>query len=146
VNGQSKQGKREKMIQQKTVFVLGAGAHKPYGLPLGFESPKSILELLGNSQDPKQPFYQHVNMCHPSTAIRNAFKAIVPALNLSGHTSVDSFIATNAERPGFPEIIKQAVAWQLLPLEFRHTWERRAHNGDWMTYLFETMLGGCLKG
>jgi hypothetical protein len=84
-------------------------------------------------------------MCRPSTEIREAFKAIVPALNTSGHTSVDSFIATNADRPGFAEIIKQAVAWQLLPLEFRHTWERRPHKGDWMTYLFETMLGGCLK-
>jgi hypothetical protein len=132
------------MIAQKTVFVLGAGAHKPYGLPLGGELLASILQLLRTSETPESAFYMHAYMCHPSTAIRDAFKTIVPALNMSGHTSIDSFIATNAGRPGFQEIIKQAVAWHLMPLEFKHTWERRPHKGDWMTYLFETMLHGCL--
>lgn len=133
------------MIRQKTVFVIGAGAHKPYDLPLGDELLKSILHLLKSSQKESSQFFQHVNLCYQSTAIRQAFKEIVPALSRSGHTSIDSFIATNAKRPGFAEIAKHAVAWQLLPQEFKHGWERAHHNGDWMTYLFETMLHGCLK-
>jgi hypothetical protein len=44
------------MIRKKTVFVLGAGAHKSYGLPLGSELLESILDLLRKFQNPGYPW------------------------------------------------------------------------------------------
>ncbi len=34
------------MIEQETVFILGAGASFPYGYPNGDELRKSIIELI----------------------------------------------------------------------------------------------------
>jgi hypothetical protein len=65
------------------------------------------------------------------------------ALNGSGHTSIDSFLLTNAGRPGFSEIGKLAIAYHLLPLDLRSDFSRGSIALDWMSFLFSNMQKGC---
>ena len=136
------------MINRKTVFVLGAGAHIPYGFMDGSDLIKAILAAL-----PAPPHYGTNDFSgrffdihdHRVNVPRDALTQFRAALNLGGHTSIDSFLATHAKRTGFTDIGKFAVAYRLLPLEFQHAWLREPHDGDWMTFLFESMLHGCLN-
>ena len=44
------------MITTKTVFVLGAGASKPYGLPVGSELCQSVIKEFEGDTDEKKEF------------------------------------------------------------------------------------------
>lgn len=135
------------MIKRQTVFVLGAGAHVPYDFPDG---AGLIAKLL--SGIPLR-FNKPADLGNLSLGIYNNQADVTPqsmtefrtALNMGGHTSIDSFLATHLSRPGFVTIGKLGVAYQLLPLEFRHEWARADINGDWITFLFQSMLHGCLE-
>jgi hypothetical protein len=48
------------MIERKTVFVLSAGAHKPYGFPIGSELVMNILDLLPAARGSNTPFSELV--------------------------------------------------------------------------------------
>jgi hypothetical protein len=134
------------MISRKTVFVLGAGAHAPYGFPVGACLIGKILAAIPERFAMPADFgnfaggiYNHQADVKDATLLQ--FRE---ALNLAGHTSIDSFLLTHSKRPGFVTIGKLAVARELLPLEFGRDWTRRDRRGDWMTYLFQSMLYGCL--
>jgi hypothetical protein len=133
------------MIRRKTVFVLGAGAHVPYGLLDGGQLMARVLGSLPTSLNGSTDFAHYYTSRFPSAGLRVALLEFQTAMDLGGHTSIDSFLATHGKRPGFTEIGKHAVAYQLLPLEFKHDWIRRPHLQDWMTYFFEIMLTGCLN-
>ena len=135
------------MIKDRNVFVLGAGARAPYGFPDGRILINRILGCLPEGDghtDFMQLFYQvkgHVGSV-PDGALAEFRKALME----SGHTSIDSFLATRAKHPGFVAIGKAAVAYILLPLEYRHTWGRTSSpEDDWMSLLFEKMMTGCLN-
>src|ERR1700676_2101064 len=132
------------MITRRTVFILGAGAHKPYGLLDGGDLMRTILSTLPASNS-NNHFSEHLFNLVPTATMRDNLAQFRTAMDLGGHTSIDSFLATHAKRPGFTDIGMHAVAYELLPLEFRHEWIRRPHTGDWMSFLFESMLHGCLK-
>jgi hypothetical protein len=129
------------MIERRTVFILGAGAHFPYGFPLGAQLIEEILHTL--SRKHRNDFRDHLFNVFRNSWIGNAVKDFHTALDLGGHSSIDSFLVTHADRPGFSDIGLHAVAWQLLPREFRHQWTRKHHPGDWMSFLFKTMISGC---
>lgn len=133
------------MIKRKTVFVLGAGAHVPYGFFDGRGLIKRIIELLppDRGSTPFAGLFLEIygnSIGQPN----NLFVQFRSALAQSGHASIDSFLATHASRTGYPELGKLAVAYSLLPLEFKQKFARGA-DGDWMSYLFEHMLHGCLN-
>jgi hypothetical protein len=133
------------MIDRKTVFVLGAGAHMPYGFPDGARLINGMLELIPSTHNADSDFTTYLQAIFGNRVTPRQWVDFRTTLALSGHTSIDSFLATHAKRPGFTEIGKHAVAWQLLPKEFRHDWSRQAMGQhDWMTFLFQSMLSGCL--
>lgn len=135
------------MIKRKTVFVLGAGAHQPYGFPGGAGLIDQILTTIPAELDPRVDLGDissgiYANQPNVSLIALEQFRV---ALEMGGHTSIDSFLATHSKRDGFSTIGKLAVAHKLLPLEFAQEWGRKPIKGDWMTYLFQSMLHGCLE-
>jgi hypothetical protein len=131
------------MIKRKTVFALGAGAHAPYGFPIGNGLVTKIIDLLPTAgRYPNTSFSQLVFDQYGTTIPPQSLVEFRDALTGSGHTSIDSFLATNAARPGFAEIGKLAISYVLLPLDLQNDFSRGS-TLDWMSYLFSNMLNGC---
>ena len=135
------------VIKRRAVFVLGAGAHVPYGFPIGDGLLGAILNLLPPNQRAETDFSRLVLDQYRANPVINAQSLVEfrTALMGSGHTSIDSFLATNATRPGFPEIGKLAMANILLPLDLQKDFMRGSIANDWMSFLFANMLPGCLQ-
>ncbi len=139
------------MISQPTIFVIGAGAHRPYGFPDGNGLKNSIVEmLLAGPLDNSNEFYdQFLEQYEHDLDIANVRQTMVDfrtRLSNGGHGSIDSFLKHYAKYPGYPEIGKFAVAKSLLPLEFKYDFSqlaRRAPDQDWLSYLFSHMLKGA---
>ncbi len=140
------------MIRRKTVFVLGAGAHCPYRLPDGGELTRRIVSLLPTQSNTNNRSVQLIFELYERQfgSIRETMVEFRRLLEHSGHRTIDSFLLTHANRAGYPEIGKTAVADILLPLEFQSRLSRLARvatggnpDQDWMSYLFEHMLVGC---
>lgn len=101
------------MIEKPTVLILGAGASKPYGLPLGSELRQKIINRLNLDGDIR---YVLLNVGIGEDQI-DAFRV---AFELSWAPSIDSFLARRAE---FADIGKVAIAtivksceWGFFPL------------------------------
>lgn len=78
---------------QKTVFVLGAGASKPYGFPLGAELSAEICE-----RDPHRSLLAVLGPWVASDAISKAdVKRFISAFERSGMSSIDAFLERRAE-------------------------------------------------
>lgn len=140
------------MIEDSTVFILGAGAHHPYGMPVGATLTRNILDLLPKKANlPGTHFHRMFALSYGQTipTIDSFLADFRYKLERAGQPTIDSFLDTYAAKPKFPEIGKLAVARILLPLEFRHAFTNQtnanAHQGgnpslDWMSYLFEKMF------
>jgi hypothetical protein len=48
------------MIDRQTVFILGAGAHKPYCFPIGSELVTHIIDLLPAGRGLNTPFSEMI--------------------------------------------------------------------------------------
>jgi hypothetical protein len=133
------------VIKKKTVFILGAGAHVPYGFPDGRDLIKKIIDLMPKQGNANTPFSLAAFRLHNKQhGVTSALMAeFGESLQMTGHSSIDSFLATFSQRRGFPEIGKLAVAYVLLPLEFKTLFVRDSIQQDWMSYLFEYMFHGC---
>ena len=121
------------MLKTPTVFVLGAGAHVPYGMPAGKGLTSKIIDMLpipGKSTPVAGRMHHFIGAYYSTYGTRGGqatAKAITDfrhKLRHSLHTSIDSFLRFYSNKPGFSEIGKLAVAMALLPLEFQMTWER----------------------
>lgn len=97
------------MITVPTVFLLGAGASYPYGLPLGSELKKYILERYVSDND------GHTSHLINTTSFRRTdIDRFIGALRYSGLLSVDAFLE---RRPEFMEIGKAMMGIELLHAE-----------------------------
>jgi hypothetical protein len=139
------------LIASPTAFVLGAGAHCPYGMPDGTTLTQEIIALLPQKPaNPAEPFQTTFAELYRSS-ISYKEKLLIEfryKLERAGQPTIDSFLATHSKKPGYPEIGKLAVAYILLPKEFKHQFVRYKYspvnpNRDWMSYLFQAMLSGC---
>jgi hypothetical protein len=112
-------------MSAKTVFILGAGASKPYGYPTGKELRKSICELHENRY--------FVDRAPDALTFCERFKN-------SSIESIDLFLTRN---PHYEQIGKFAIALCISGKErlskFREDME---HNDqDWYTFIFNKLLG-----
>lgn len=95
------------MIERNTVLVLGAGASKPYGLPLGFELRRNILNM-------RLADFHDVDFYSGDLGPDRFFDRFKSAFQEAGDLSIDAFLGAN---PDFMEIGKLAIAACLLPKE-----------------------------
>jgi hypothetical protein len=104
------------MITCKTVFVLGAGAHCPYGLPDGRTLTNRIVEALPSRREQNNSFSEcFIDRCGSKFgSIADTLVEFRTRLEHSGH----------ANRSAYPEIGKMGVADVLLPMEFKKDFSR----------------------
>jgi hypothetical protein len=150
------------MIEEPTLFILGAGAHCPYGLPDGGTLYKEIIKALPHKPVLPKPGLVGNSLAelwlslpgnnrlpspaHQLTLFRNAMMG-------AGHPSIDAFLYEHRDVEGFAAIGRLVVPYILRPKEFKVPFDRSVvigkKNGaetvdqDWMTYLFKLMLDGC---
>ncbi|WP_438980101.1 hypothetical protein [Polynucleobacter sp.] len=139
------------MISKKTVFILGAGAHIPYGFPGGKNLIEDVVKQLNHSQRDNDlslkilPQRAGVNIDVVQEKNINAF---IQSLSQAGQASIDSFINANQHMAGFDILGKVGIAQTLLKVEEKFIVERsneKDSNNDWFEYLFEKMSDGISK-
>src|SRR5712692_2519789 len=89
------------MISTPTVFILGAGASRPYHFPTG---PELVDRICQSPSDEFAPF----------GVDEKAFQSFVNELRSSDHPSVDAFLAHRKE---FEDVGKKAIAYKLIECE-----------------------------
>jgi len=124
------------MIENKTVFVLGAGASCPYGYPSGKELRKGICSQFGQRYKtyiinrPKlKPFIEgEFNRAREFTEI----------FHKATTKSIDLFLSVN---PEFEEIGKTAIILSIFEAESNSRFREHV-NHDWYSYLFHKLTDG----
>ncbi|MCX5673459.1 MAG: hypothetical protein NTX87_00480 [Planctomycetota bacterium] len=123
------------MIATPTVFVLGAGASKPYGYPTGAELRTEVLRGLGGKIEKYAPLCNCLDKDFPRE-VRSQF---AEALVKSKHKSVDVFLETRRE---FERVGKLAMAYVVMCREDEgNLFSEEEIPGDWLTYLLDYMTG-----
>ena len=122
------------MIKTKTVFVLGAGASYPFGLPLGTGLRDWVLDNFNGNTGHAVHLYNTTNFTGGEVG------AFILALRYSGFQSVDAFLE---RRPEFMEVGKAVMAIELVIRENQDALWRGA--GNWMVYLYSAMIGNSLE-
>lgn len=139
------------MISQKTVFILGAGASKPFGLPTGQELLDIISESLiykpftiYDHEIPSNIYIQNQKVIKDDNKSNNPFFQLLINLGYSRKeiekfsqdlkqsqlNSIDSFLEYRTE---YIEIGKYCIAYNLLK---RESEKFLFSNSDWYKYLW----------
>jgi hypothetical protein len=122
------------VISARTVFVLGAGASQPYGLPLGGELYNLVLSEVKRGS----PGLTHLTNTTPHN--ERDVDQFISALRQSGLYSVDAFLE---RRPEFMDIGKSAMAVLLVQKENPDAlW---GGGDNWLQYLYNRMIGSSLE-
>jgi hypothetical protein len=121
------------MIKEDTVFILGAGASAPYGLPLG----KQLYDVVVGEFGDGSSLAQELALATPFP--RRNVDEFINALHYSGLSSVDAFLE---RRPEFLEVGKAMMALALLREE-NHSNLWNAGN-NWMKYLYDRLVTDSL--
>jgi hypothetical protein len=121
------------VITTRTVFVLGAGASEPYGLPLG---SRLRLDVLQNFLDTTG---HSVQLYNTTEFVQRQTIEFTEAFRYSGFLSVDAFLE---RRPEFMEIGKAMMGIELLLRESGiRLWQE---DRNWLTSLYQSMVGSTL--
>lgn len=123
------------MIKDETVFILGAGASRPYGFPTGKELREIILR---NFLSEYAKFGEQLRVFEAKNFI-NSFK-------LSSNESIDIFLSRN---PEFSEFGKLAIVSSIAECErnskFREEMKKEFKAEDWYTYIFNELINEIKK-
>jgi hypothetical protein len=119
------------VIEQPTVFVLGAGASENYGFPVGRELTRRITDSvrLGQLRD-DGPVLCLVQMGFK----REQIKEFIETLRRSAQSSVDAFLEHRKE---YEKVGKAFIAWHLIV----HEIEPNLYLGkdNWYRYVLDRM-------
>ena len=122
------------MITEPTLLILGAGASKPYGFPLGGELKKQIISELSTPHGAFCTDVMNASGCTWDVAekFREKFEA-------SEAPSIDKFLELESETEGFVKIGKVCIARALIPCEVQA--ELNSQEGErWYGEFFEKLL------
>lgn len=117
---------RERIMESPTVFVLGAGASKPFGFPLGSELKNAMLNHLRNSD------FRRV--LHTAGFGNDLITDFAIALGYSFHPTIDIFLE---KKTNFREIGAYVIARSLMP--FEHQLQNLFPQRDWYGDLFTAL-------
>jgi len=94
------------MIKEPTVLILGAGASKPYGFPLGSELRDDVIRMHSRNIINFQLRQIGINM--------QQYDSFIKELSRSGYSSVDAFLE---DRKQWLRVGKSCIAQSLLEYE-----------------------------
>jgi hypothetical protein len=116
-----------------TVFVLGAGASMPYGLPSGSDLKKLVVSELREHSPLSAPEQLLLGLGFEQGAIDEFREDLADNIR----PSIDAFLQIPAKKR-YDQIARAAMAAVLLPYEHRAC--RATADGDWYRYLFNGLL------
>jgi hypothetical protein len=124
------------MITLPTVFLLGAGASQPFGLPIGNELRQNILDRYSGPNEVR------ANILTNTTQFGwDDIHNFLDTFGFSGLRSVDAFLEHREE---FMEIGKATMGIELLHGELhKHLWRDDGQN--WLLHLYGSMVGNSLE-
>jgi len=130
------------MIDTPTLFILGAGASKPYGYPTGAELRADIVSNF--STDIRNIAGDQINT---SLSIEVAIEQVdnfVKCFSKSSLKSIDKYLALN---PDHSYIGKIAITRSIFKSEMLSVFRENVDNAneDWYTYLYNYMTDGFKK-
>jgi hypothetical protein len=121
------------MIIEPTVFIIGAGASRPYGFPSGKELFDNISEGKCSLPATEDPDFDQIQ--------NNSVQHFIGELRGSGHESVDAFLEN---RTDLVDIGKRLIASALIPFEDEQLlFEQKANQergAQWYKYLLRAMM------
>ncbi len=125
------------MITEKTVFILGAGANKPYGYPTG----KELRNYICNNFIVE--FIKDTELSHDSLYITK-IKEIVYEFSKSTNKSIDLFLTRN---PEYEELGKQIIAYSIIKNENKSNSPEKLGNDDedWFSELFDHLTDELIE-
>ena len=129
------------MITTKTVFILGAGASKPYGYPTAHDLRTKIIDKYNDT------FTQYLKQYYGEEAVYNnwlsKYQTYKEAFEKSSTQSIDLHISRN---PKFRFIGKMIIIHQIFFAEkFSILREEMDYNDDWYSYIFTRMTDELQK-
>lgn len=116
------------MINKQVVFILGAGASKPYGFPLGSELVKQAYNILENQQI--LDCLETLDFAHDD------IKKFRKELLSSARQSIDAFLEHRQE---LIELGKFVIAATLIPREQEKSLINFDNSDHWYKYIFNKM-------
>lgn len=134
------------MIRERSVFILGAGAHCSYGFPSGEDLKREVATRIEGSMRKRPGFAPGwiVSACQvPPLSMQPAnCTAFVEDLKNCAQGSIDAFIHARRSQPGMDVLAKVAVADVLLKYEQLFAQGRAKTDDDWIRYLTRLMIEG----
>ncbi len=125
------------MIEIPTVLILGAGASKPFGFPLGRVLLQILcMDLLTDKQNLRT---RMVQLSHRQA---DEIEDFAKALMKSGQQSVDTFLE---KRSDFLDIGKEAISCALVPCEHEGALFELSNEENWYRYLFGKLNAETLE-
>jgi hypothetical protein len=121
------------MIKRKIVFVLGAGASEPYGLPLGWQ----LSEYLHKANKASALAAVLSRCCDILEAETERFS---DSFLKSGRGSIDAFLSN---RRDMSRIGKLAIAHELITRERADQVFRTGNLDNWYSKLWDVMMDGA---
>ena len=124
------------MIKQPTVFILGAGASYPYGLPLAKDLRTQIISDFADHIEKLLKTREHDE--DKRDEMVQEIKEFAEAFEKSSDRSIDVWLVKN---PSFKMIGKQAIASRILNGEYKGDFREKApySDQDWYSYLWQRM-------
>lgn len=126
------------MITDRTVFILGAGASKPYGYPTGSE----LREKICNNFTNQDSYFIH-NDTYKQSQLMLAQKFANLFREAGANTSIDLFMKRN-DKTQFTNIGKIAILFFILEAEyaskFDEDMDKEKRGKDWYAPLLNKMM------
>lgn len=117
------------MVKTPTLFVLGAGASCPYGLPLGAELTRLVASYIRKN---KPALVEHAE----GEIVGEIFR-LAEIINNSRTPTLDMFIQKNRR---YADYIRLAIAGVIARFENNALQDQDFPDGDWLAWLYHVIL------
>lgn len=124
------------MITDKTVFILGAGASRPYGFPSASELRRDII--IDFPEMYKRSFAEQNNLDLSKVDLHPDFERVINTFNKSSTKSIDLFLSRNKQ---FYNIGKIIIAYLIASYESKSKFreEIEAPQFDWYMHIYDLL-------
>jgi hypothetical protein len=124
------------MIADKTVFILGAGASKPYGFPTALELRKDIIYTFVDKY--KKKIAEHNNIPIDKIPFPSGITELINQFKLSSTKSIDLFLSRNEK---YYDLGKEIIAFLIAQYESKSKFREDVDNPaeDWYFEMFDLL-------